>query len=201
MAGPLARYRVLHLTTNVPGPLAAARLARAGARVTKVEPPSGDALAQVAPGWYESLHQRQKILSLDLKTEKGLAHMEKLLGQSDLFLTTTRPQSLKRLGLDWRSIHRRHPKLSMLQIQGFPSPRENVAAHDLVCQAKAGLLSPQGLPRALIADFAAGERAFSESLLLLIGSAQSRKGARSQKGTCSSVTLQESADAFAEAFR
>jgi crotonobetainyl-CoA:carnitine CoA-transferase CaiB-like acyl-CoA transferase len=191
MNRPLARYRVLHLTTNVPGPVAAARLAQAGAQVTKVEPPTGDALAHVAPEWYRSLHQEQKVLQLDLKSTDGLERFEELLQASDLFLTTTRPQSLEKLKLDWKSVHARHPRLSMLQIQGFPKPRENVAAHDLVCQAQAGLLSPPGLPRALIADFAAAERAFSEALLLLIGGT----------GAHAAVTLQEAADGFAAAFR
>lgn len=191
MNRPLARYRVVHLTTNVPGPLAAARLAEAGAEVTKVEPPTGDALAYAAPDWYEALHRGQKVVKMDLKSADTLKRFDDLLGSSDLFLTTTRPRSLEKLKLDWKSVHERHPRLSMLQIQGFPEPRENVAAHDLICQAQAGLLAPPELPRALIADFAAGERAFSEALLLLMGG----------EGAHAVVSLQEAADSFAAALR
>ena len=195
MVDPLARYRVLHLTTNVPGPVAASKLARAGARVVKVEPPGGDSLEAVAPGWYESIHQGQTVLRLDLKTPEGLGKMEELLAESDLFLTTTRPQGLERLKLDWKSVHARHPALSMVRIQGYPAPRENVAAHDLCCQARAGLLAPPALPRALVSDFAAAERAYSASLLLLLAMQERREGA------CTVVTLQDSAEEFAAAFR
>ncbi len=50
-AAPLAGIRVVAVATNVPGPVAAARLRELGASVTKVEPPEGDPLGIVAPAW------------------------------------------------------------------------------------------------------------------------------------------------------
>src|SRR6185295_5278442 len=75
----LAKTRVIHLTTNVPGPATAARLAEAGAKVTKVESPAGDGLAIAAPHWYETLHRGQNIVKIDLKQAEGLKKMDELL--------------------------------------------------------------------------------------------------------------------------
>jgi alpha-methylacyl-CoA racemase len=176
MPAPLHSFRVLHLTANVPGPLAASKLAQAGARVTKVEPPQGDQLALGYPDWYHSMHEGQTILKLDLKDAQARARMDELLAQCDLFLTTTRLGALKRLGLDWESVHTRHPQVSMLVIQGYPPPNENLPAHDLTCQAKAGTLTPPVMPRALVADFAAAERVVAQALILWIAARETGKG-------------------------
>jgi alpha-methylacyl-CoA racemase len=177
MSGPLNSFRVLHLTANVPGPLAASKLAQAGARVTKVEPPQGDQLELGYPDWYRSMHEGQTILKLDLKQEESQRKMHELLGQCDLFLTTTRIGALKRLGLDWDAVHAAHPTVSMMVIQGYPAPDENLPAHDLTCQAKAGTLTPPVMPKALVADFAAAERVVAQCLMLWIGARETGKGA------------------------
>jgi crotonobetainyl-CoA:carnitine CoA-transferase CaiB-like acyl-CoA transferase len=41
--------RVVTTAQNVPGPLAAARMREAGARVTKIEPPAGDPFLTLSP--------------------------------------------------------------------------------------------------------------------------------------------------------
>ena len=57
---PLAGVRVVSMALNAPGPLAVARLAAAGAHVTKIEPPAGDPLAGSSAGsWYDELHRRR----------------------------------------------------------------------------------------------------------------------------------------------
>ncbi len=92
---------VLTLALNVPGPVAAARLAGLGATVTKVEPPGGDPLATVSPTWYRALHEGLAVQQIDLKTPEGRAALEPLLAAADLLLTANRPAALARLGLDW----------------------------------------------------------------------------------------------------
>ena len=52
---PLAGIRVVSVAVNLPGPLAAARLAEFGAEVVKIEPPTGDPLAAAAPVSYTHL--------------------------------------------------------------------------------------------------------------------------------------------------
>ena len=61
----LAGIEVVSLAVNVPGPVAAARLAEHGATVTKIEPPEGDPLSLHVPSWYARLRESQTILRLD----------------------------------------------------------------------------------------------------------------------------------------
>ena len=96
---PLDGIRVVSLAVNLPGPLAAARLAAMGATVTKVEPPDGDPLQRYASGWYAELTQGQQVLTLDLKDRADRTQASRLLADADVLLTAMRPSALARLGL------------------------------------------------------------------------------------------------------
>jgi len=160
---------VLSLALNVPGPVAAARLAGLGATVTKVEPPGGDPLATVSPAWYRALHEGLAVQQIDLKTPRGQAALEPLLAAADLLLTANRPAALARLGLDWPALHARFPRLAQVAIVGQPSPRADLPGHDLTYIAAAGLVDPPRLPRTLVADLAGAERAVAAALAGLYG--------------------------------
>lgn len=183
------------LAGNVPGPVAAARLQHLGAMVTKVEPPSGDPLATISPAWYRGLTHGQEILRLDLKHPAGCERLHPLLEASDLLLTATRPAALERLGLAWEQVHARYPRLSQVAITGYSPPHENRAGHDLTYQAVAGLLTPPGLPRTLLADMAIGERAVSAALALLLARE------RGQGSGYTQLAMTEATEAFAAPLR
>ena len=153
-----ARLRVLALVTNVPGPLAAAALAREGAQVLKIEPPAGDPLAAAAPQWYEAITQRMQVLRLDLRQAAAQARIAEHLAQTDVLLTAMRGGALARLGLDWPALHEKHPRLCRVAIFGDAPPNEDRAGHDLTYQARAGLLAAPAMPRSVFADLFAAER-------------------------------------------
>src|SRR5438094_1317832 len=155
---PLDGIGVLTLAINLPGPVAVARLRRLGAAVVKIEPPGGDPLAHVLPRWYELLHEGQTVLPLDLKGDEGRRQLEERLGRSDLLITAMRLAALQRLGLDWATLHRRHPRLCVVAVVGYPPPHEDRPGHDLTYQARAGLLEPPRLPRSCLADLAGAGR-------------------------------------------
>jgi alpha-methylacyl-CoA racemase len=160
---------VVTMAQNVPGPLAAARLRQAGARVTKVEPPTGDPLIALAPTWHAELHAGIAIERLDLKATDGRARLDALLADADLFLTSHRPSALARLTLDPESLRARAPRLRLLRIVGSVRDPE-LPGHDLTYQAEAGLLG-DGMPRTVLADVMASERAHAAALVLLRGPA------------------------------
>jgi crotonobetainyl-CoA:carnitine CoA-transferase CaiB-like acyl-CoA transferase len=187
----LQGIKIVSLALNVPGPVAAARLTKLGADVTKVEPPSGDATQTAAPELYESLCQGQKVLRLDLKSQEGCAHLHELLAQSELLLASFRPSALQRLGLDWESLHTRHPKLCFVGIIGYPAPFHERTGHDLTYQGGLGLLRPPQMPPTLFIDLAGAERAVSMALALL-----NRAGRRGEAG-CAWVSLHECAQDLA----
>src|SRR6516165_2149215 len=108
---PLQNLRILTLATNLPGPVAVARLHQLGASVTKIEPPQGDALQHARPDWYRALHQGQEVIRLNLKDPADRASLEPRLAEADLLITATRPAALERLGLAWADLHSRHPRL------------------------------------------------------------------------------------------
>jgi len=165
---PLDGIRAVTLAVNLPGPLACARLYALGARVTKVEPPSGDPLAAFSPGWYAELAAGQRVVTVDLKSPDGCAALDTLLAEADVLVTSSRPRALERLGLGWAGLHARHPHLCHVAITGHPPPDDDCPGHDLTYVAAAGLLAPPALPRTLMADLAAAERAVSTALALLL---------------------------------
>jgi alpha-methylacyl-CoA racemase len=183
----LQGIRIVSLALNAPGPVAAARLTKLGAEVTKVEPPTGDATSGAAPAWYESLCRGQTVLRLDLKDAGGRAQLDTMLAKADLLLASFRPSALQRLGLEWNGLHARHPRLCFVGIIGYPAPQEERTGHDLTYQSDFGLLRPPEMPPTLFVDLAGAERAVSMALALL------NKAARTGEASCAWVSLHECA--------
>jgi crotonobetainyl-CoA:carnitine CoA-transferase CaiB-like acyl-CoA transferase len=144
--------RVLSLALNLPGPATLMRLRAAGARCTKIEPPSGDPMQHYCEAAYTALHAGVRVLRADLKTEAGQRRLRRELGRSDVLLTSFRPSALRRLGLDWRALHRDHPALCLVTIVGAPGAGAEVPGHDLTYQAEQGLIQGLSLPPTLYAD-------------------------------------------------
>ena len=184
----LRGINVVSLSINTPGPVAASRLARLGASITKVEPPTGDPLKQFARDWYESLCEGQTVIALDLKDAGGRAGLERLLSKADLLLASYRPSALRRLGLDWESLHARFPRLCFAGIIGYPPPNEEKSGHDLTYLAETGLVTPPEPPSTLFVDLAGAERCASQALGLLL------RAARTGEGGCASTSLYDCAE-------
>ncbi|MFL6389450.1 MAG: CoA transferase [Terriglobales bacterium] len=191
----LQGVKIVSLALNAPGPVAAARLTKLGAEVTKVEPPTGDAIKTAAPAWYGSLCQGQTVLRLDLKSPEGRAKLDELLAQADLMLASFRPSALQRLELDWESLRARHPKLCFVGIIGYPAPLQERTGHDLTYQADLGLLRPPQMPPTLFIDLVGAERAVSMALALL------NRAARGGGAGCAWVSLHECAQDLAAPFK
>jgi alpha-methylacyl-CoA racemase len=174
---PLEGVRVVSMALNTPGPLAVARLAEAGARAIKIEPPSGDPLATFCPSWYEALHTQVEVQRLDLKSAEGRALMMSRLADADVFVSSQRPRSLARLGVDATS-------LAQTRWVNIVGDRRNpeVPGHDLSYQARAGLVR-DSIPVSLFADVMGSERAFAAVLLLL----RQPPGARAEVGLYDSL--------------
>jgi alpha-methylacyl-CoA racemase len=195
MRRPLEGVRVVSLAINLPGPLAAARLAALGADVLKVEPPAGDPLQRVAEGWYADLIRGQQVRCLDLKTAEGSTALAGLLPGADLLLTSSRPSALAALGLGWTDLSARFPRLCQVAIVGRSGAEAELAGHDLTYQAAAGLLDGAQMPRVPYADLAGAERAAAEALAVLF--ARQLHG----EATYREVSLAEAAAELAEPLR
>lgn len=187
----LSGMRVVSLAINLPGPSAAMRLTEHGARVTKVEPPTGDPLSYASEAYYADVTRGQEIVRLNVKDPADAGKLADLLSKADLFLTSHRTQALEKLGLGWDALHAKFPRLCQVAIVGELAPRDNVPGHDLTYQAINGLLDPPHMPRALLADLGGAERAFSAALGVLL------HRERTGEATYAQVSLADAANWFA----
>ena len=149
---PLHGLRILSLALNLPGPAALLRCRRLGAHCVKLEPPAGDPMGHYNPGAYAELHEGVQVLQADLKTPEGQAVLEGELAQAHVLLTSFRPSALHKLGLGWKELHGRHPRLSQVAIVGAAGERAEEPGHDLTYLAEHGLVTGLALPATLYAD-------------------------------------------------
>jgi alpha-methylacyl-CoA racemase len=191
----LQGIRIVSTAVNIPGPVATSILRDMGAAIVKVEPPNGDPLSRIAAQWYAELSAGMEVIRVNLKSDRGRAQLDQILTTTDVLLTSSRPSSLERLGLAWREVHSRHPRLCSVAIVGHAAPLQDVAGHDLTYQANVGLVTPPAMPRTLIADLAGAQRAVIVALELLF--ARERTG----EGGYVEVSLTDSARLFAEPVR
>lgn len=175
---PLRGARILSLALNLPGPAALMRLAKMGARCTKVNPPAGDPMQHYTPEGYELLHKGVKHKTLDLKTAAGQAALHKLLPQTDVLLTSFRPSALTKLGLGWKTLHKQYPTLSLIEVVGAPGALAEIPGHDLTYQAEVGLVNGMDLPPSLFADMGGALMASEATLKALISLKATGKGSR-----------------------
>ncbi|MGO4956192.1 CoA transferase [Luteococcus sp. Sow4_B9] len=191
----LAGVRVVSIAINLPGPAAARRLAQLGADVVKVEPPAGDMMQLLSADYYQELLEGQQVVSLDLKSGEGRDELWRLLTEADLFITSNRPSALTRLGLDWETVHARLPRLSHVEIVGYPGEKADVAGHDLTYQASVGTLTPPTMPLVPLADLTSAERAVGDALAALLHAERTGVGSHRQ------VALSEMAEMMGDAAR
>lgn len=182
MTLPLAGLLVLDFTTLLPGPLATLMLAEAGAEVIKIEPPGGEAMRGYPPfvgaesATFAMLNRGKTSLILDLKEPRARDDVEQLLARADIVVEQFRPGVMARLGLDYASVHKRHPRIVYCSISGYgqSGPRVGEAGHDLNYIGNTGLLALQPgrdapvVPPGLIADIAGGSFPAVMNILLAL---------------------------------
>src|SRR5215475_4679606 len=153
MAGPLTGVRVIDMTSVVMGPYATQILGDMGADVIKVEPPGGDVCRHLTPfrnrgmsAVFLNLNRNKRSVALDLKRDGDRQVLLDLLTGADVFVTTVRPQAMRRLGLDYESLRERNPRLIYCGAYGFSEagPYAGRPAFDDVIQAMCGIASLQG---------------------------------------------------------
>ena len=155
---PLKGIRILSLALNLPGPAAFWRCHQMGATCVKLEPPAPSYLPPGTPGdpmgyynksTYAQLHEGMRVMTADLKTEKGQKALHRELAKADVLLTSFRPSALVKLKLEWKSLHKLYPALSQVAIVGAPGARAEEPGHDLTYLADNGLVNGLELPPTL----------------------------------------------------
>lgn len=177
---PLRGVRILSLALNLPGPAALMRLQALGATCCKVEPPSGDPMGWYKRSAYDVLHRGVKVFGADLRTEAGQKAVHKELARSDLVLTSFRPSALRKLGMDWATLHKVYPRLSQVDIVGAAGARAEEPGHDLTYMAEHGLVTGLDLPPSLFADMGGSLMAVEAVMAALLRQRSTGKGSHLQ---------------------
>lgn len=152
MAGPLAGYRIVDLSTMLTGPWATSILGDQGADVVKVEVPErGDHTRSLGhrrgglPVAFLNVNRSKRSITLDLKQPRGRAILERLAANADVFVQNFRPGVVERLGVSEPEIRAVSPKVVYVSISGFGErgPLARRPAYDPVIQALSGLTTVQ----------------------------------------------------------
>ena len=156
-AGPLSDLLVLDLTRALAGPHAAMMLGDMGARVIKIEPPTGDDTRSWGPPfvgpdderestYFLSANRNKESLVLDLKDEADRDVLARLVERADVLMENYRVGVLDRLGFPVARLHELNPGLVVLSITGFghDGPEAKRAGYDQIAQGEGGLMSITG---------------------------------------------------------
>jgi crotonobetainyl-CoA:carnitine CoA-transferase CaiB-like acyl-CoA transferase len=172
--GPLSDLLVLDLTRALAGPHAAMMLGDQGARVIKVESPSGDDTRGWGPPfvgpedarestYFLSANRNKESLVLDLKSDEGKETLARLVERADVLMENFRAGVLDRLGFPVSRLHELNPGLVVLSITGFghDGPEASRSGYDQIAQGEGGLMSFTGTEQPTkvgvpIADLCAG---------------------------------------------
>ncbi|MFC5458762.1 CaiB/BaiF CoA transferase family protein [Massilia niabensis] len=182
---------VIELGTVLTAPLAGMMLADLGARVIKVEHPSGgDPFRRHAGKLYSphfaSFNRNKESIQLDLQGEAGKADLLALLARADVLLENYRPGVMARLGLTEEALKEINPRLVWCSITGFGAegPYRDRPCYDAVALGLSGLASimldpaQPAMTGPTISDNVTGMYACYGILGALMGRARTGNGAR-----------------------
>ena len=158
MAGPLDGVRVVEIGLFQQGPVAGMRLGDLGADVIKVESRAGDPgrgfmkIIEAMAGkggrnYYFEHHNRNKRgIVLDLKTEKGMEIILKLIDTADVFLNNMSINAPIRMGLGPDVLLERNPRLIYAHASGWgrKGPDANDFSFDYTGIARSGFMMSCG---------------------------------------------------------
>lgn len=146
----LEGLRVLDLTRVRSGPACVRQLADWGADAIKIEAPFDEAqLGGPRDGPdFQNLHRNKRSVTLDLKSEAGLAVFRRLADTADIIVENFRPGVKMRLGIDYDTLSRTNPRLIYASISGFgqDGPLADRPGFDQIAQGIGGLMSITGEP-------------------------------------------------------
>ncbi len=151
---PLDNITVLDLTKVLAGPFCTMQLADFGARVIKIEPPSGDDSRGIGPHingestYFISVNRNKKSITLNLKSDKGVNILKRLIPIADVLVENYRPGTMEKLGLSYEAVSTINPSIIYASGSGFgqTGPYRQKPAYDAIVQSMGGIMSVTGSP-------------------------------------------------------
>jgi formyl-CoA transferase len=156
MSQALSGIRVIDMTHNQAGPACTQMLGFLGADVIKLEEPKGGDVARTnmrdRPDsdslFFLVLNANKRSLTLNLKTEEGKDLFKEVIAKSDVLVENFGPGALDRLGLGWKVLCERNPRLIYATIKGFGTygPYSSFKSFEPIAQAMGGAMCVTGTP-------------------------------------------------------
>jgi crotonobetainyl-CoA:carnitine CoA-transferase CaiB-like acyl-CoA transferase len=151
---PLAGVTVIDFGQIFQGPYASLLMAKAGAFVIKIEPPTGEPGRRRAdPGKsatlpFAMLNQNKRAVTLNLKEPRGRELLFEMVGRADVLLENFSPGTMDNLGVGWSRLHELNPRLIYASGTGYglSGPDRDNLAMDMTIQAASGIMSVTGFP-------------------------------------------------------
>ena len=150
----LSGVKIVDFTQFEAGPSCTGALAWLGAEVVKIENPKmGDPGRRLRPGqpdndpyYFHVFNANKKSITVNLKSERGLALIKDMLKKADVCIENFAPGAIERLGLDYATVKALNPGIIYAQVKGFGegSPYEKNLAFDMIAQACGGTFSVTG---------------------------------------------------------
>ena len=150
--GPLNGIRILEFGSFIAGPFAGQILADMGADVVKIEPLSGDPwrsasrIMENEGRGFITLNRGTRSLCIDLKKSKSKEILSQLIKTSDAVISNNRPDTSKKLSIDYKSISKQNPSIIYVEITGYgpKGPRSKDPGFDLIMQGYTGAVTTEG---------------------------------------------------------
>jgi crotonobetainyl-CoA:carnitine CoA-transferase CaiB-like acyl-CoA transferase len=185
----LSGLRVLDLSRVLAGPSCGQLFADLGAAVIKIEDRGGDENRHWLPvvdgrgANFMSVNRGKRGLTLNLKSPKGQAVLERLVQRSDVLIENFPPETAQRLGLSWERLSAVNENLVHVSITGYGArgPLKDRPGYDNMLQAFSGMMamtgehdrSPARLGPSVI-DLGTGALAFAGACAALLARATGR---------------------------
>jgi len=142
---PFESVRVADFTTMLAGAGICTALSDMGADVIKIEPPDGDPWRMVA-GSFMGTNRGKRSIVVNLNTEGGREIAYKLISSSDLMVENSRPGTMEKLGLDYKTVRKIKPDIIYVSLPAYSSkgPESMKPGYDPLMQALSGQMVGQG---------------------------------------------------------
>lgn len=153
MSFALNGLKVLDFSTLLPGPFASMYLADMGAEVIHIESPTRPDLIRMMPPYangqattHSYLNRNKQSIALDLKDAASIQLIKSKITEFDIVLEQFRPDVMRRLGLDYATLSKIHPRLIYCSITGYgqTGSYKDRAGHDINYLSLAGISGHSG---------------------------------------------------------
>ncbi|SIT02335.1 Crotonobetainyl-CoA:carnitine CoA-transferase CaiB [Zobellia uliginosa] len=155
MEKPLDGILVIDFSQYLSGPSASLRLADLGARVIKIEKPTGDSgrhlycsnvVLNGESSMFHAINRNKQSYVADMKSGEDRKKVYKLIAQADVLMHNFRPGVAKKLGIDFETVQTINPAVVYAELSGYGKEGvwKDKPGLDLLLQSVSGLTQLNG---------------------------------------------------------